>query len=113
MPQILDAPHPKKKRNGRANPRKRTTFCLRHDSAKSVALVGTFTGWQEHPLPMSQIEPGIWSIEIELPPGKFEYLFLANGSECLEDPAAADYVINQRGGRNSLLILTADGCHRR
>lgn len=47
-------------------------------SAKYVALVGTFNGWNDLIEPMRWIN-GAWSASIQLPPGAYRYKFVVDG----------------------------------
>ncbi len=59
--------------------------------AKSVALVGTFTGWKERPRAMTGPDSGgSYSTTIELGPGSHEYKFLINGEAFRHDPGNPD-----------------------
>lgn len=54
---------------------------------KSVALVGTFTDWKEHPLAMTGPDAlGNYSTTIALDSGSHEYKFLLDGQTYREDP---------------------------
>jgi hypothetical protein len=51
---------------------------------------------------MRRSSTGIWAQELMLAPGRYEYLFLADG-QWLLDPLAKEYIPNPFGGMNSLL----------
>jgi 1,4-alpha-glucan branching enzyme len=82
---------------------KKVRFKIKHPKAKSMALVGTFTEWEHQPIPLAQSEPGLWEIEVELPSGRHEYLFLADNGEWLQDAEAIESVANPLGGFNSVV----------
>jgi 1,4-alpha-glucan branching enzyme len=72
-------------------------------SAKSVAVAGSFNNWQ----PAVTLKPsraGEWKGELELPPGRHEYLFVVDG-RWLPDPTAREVVPNPFGGVNSILSV--------
>ncbi|MHB1561704.1 MAG: redoxin domain-containing protein [Isosphaeraceae bacterium] len=55
--------------------------------ARSVAVVGTFTGWKDHPVAMTGPDAqGAYSTTIVLGPGEHEYKFLLDGEKFHEDP---------------------------
>lgn len=83
--------------------RKRVPFRIRKGGAQTVAVVGTFTEWEKRPIPLIESEPGIWLGEVELPEGRHEYLFLADGREWMPDAAALESVPNPWGGINSII----------
>jgi peroxiredoxin len=61
------------------------------ESAKSVALVGTFTDWKERPLAMTGPDSqGNFATTIALGPGEHEYKFLIDGETFRYDPGNPD-----------------------
>src|SRR5581483_6411770 len=66
--------HPAAKAKG-----KKVPFRLRKKTGKPVSLVGSFTGWEKQPIALTEVEPGVWFAEVELPAGRHEYLFLSDG----------------------------------
>jgi len=69
-------------------PAKKVCFNITSATAKSVALVGSFTEWERKPIPLVELETGRWEVEVELPSGRHEYLFLTDQREWLRDPDA-------------------------
>lgn len=53
------------------------------EGAEQVAVMGDFTEWTKHPIPMKK-ENGLWTCEIVLPKGEVTYKFLVN-NEYLTD----------------------------
>jgi 1,4-alpha-glucan branching enzyme len=82
------------------------TLAFRCAGARSVALVGEFNDWNEstHPL---EYDPDldVWTITVELPPGRYEYKFLVNDREWWNDQSAPK-VPNVWGSENSYLEIT-------
>jgi hypothetical protein len=62
-------------------------------TAKSVALVGTFNGWQTYDLLMHKTSQG-WELPYTLGPGNYQYRFVVDG-KWIEDPANPLFVYNQ------------------
>ena len=61
-----------------APPRVLVQFRLGDARAHEVALVGDFNGWHpEHRL--HQVEPGVWSVDVALEPGVYNYVFVIDG----------------------------------
>ena len=59
--------------------------------ARSVDLVGPFTGWKEHPLGMAGPDArGAYSATAVLGPGSHEYKFLIDGDTFRQDPGNPD-----------------------
>jgi 1,4-alpha-glucan branching enzyme len=81
---------------------------LRAPAAVSVAVAGTFNRWDPGSHRLAGPGPdGRWTITLSLPPGRYEYLFLVNGSAWVPDPAAPS-ADDGLGGRNSVLTVPAD-----
>ncbi|HEV2395190.1 MAG TPA: glycogen-binding domain-containing protein [Verrucomicrobiae bacterium] len=74
-----------------------------HSLASVVAIAGSFNGWQ--PEAAQLIAKGKWVKELILPPGRYEYLFVADG-KWIPDPLAKEGIPNPFGGMNSLLTVT-------
>jgi 1,4-alpha-glucan branching enzyme len=75
-----------------------------HLNAREVVLTGSFNGWDEHAIKM-KYGPNGWYLAGELPPGRYEYKFIADG-HWLNDPAAKENVTNEHGTLNSVLYVT-------
>lgn len=90
-------------------PSRRTVFSCRALSAQAIFLAGTFNGWAADATPMVKDADGNWSVTLDLPPGRFEYKFIADGVWCCEpgcDDRAfqgADCVPNDCGTRNRVI----------
>lgn len=77
-------------------------FSLRHAEAIAVFLAGSFNGWNPTATPLTKIRPDTWEVELALPPGRHEYLFVVDGRWLL-DPSAWDYCLNPHGGLNAVV----------
>ena len=75
-----------------------------HTTSKEVILAGSFNGWNEHAIRMNKVSDG-WELHAELPPGRYEYKFIADG-KWLHDPYAVENVTNEHGTLNSVLNIT-------
>jgi len=73
-------------------------------SARSVCLAGNFNGWSENSSCMKK-NGNTWSVQIELTPGRYQYLFLVDGRKWRQDPGALLHESNGFGGENSILIV--------
>jgi len=78
-----------------------------HPAASAVAIAGTFNDWQPEHTPMVAVGEGRWLKDLVLPPGTYEYLFVADG-KWLADPLAAHAVPNPFGGVNSVITVPKD-----
>jgi 5'-AMP-activated protein kinase regulatory beta subunit len=74
-------------------------------NATEVAIAGTFNNWRPEVTRMIPLGCGRWLKELMLPPGTYEYLFVADG-KWLPDPWAEKSVRNPFGGVNSLMTVT-------
>ena len=79
---------------------------LRVPSAKQVELVGTFSDWTPGAFRLKGPDPlGYWVIDIKLPPGRYEYSFLIDGSRLVPDDDGEFLRADGFGRKNSVLLL--------
>jgi 1,4-alpha-glucan branching enzyme len=78
-------------------------FTFDHPCCKQVYLVGDFNDWNERSHPM-KCHNGQWKLELELPPGEFEFKYLA-GNLWYNDYAAHKYVPNFWDSENSVVVV--------
>lgn len=79
-------------------------FTLKLPQASSAALAGSFNGWDPKRTPLRK-EANSWKTTLWLPPGRYEYRFVADG-KWLSDPAAKESVPNSYGSTNSVLVVS-------
>jgi hypothetical protein len=66
-----------------------TQFVLVAPEAASVAVVGDFNDWSFSATPLvRQAKDGVWWVTLPLPPGRYRYAFLVNGTNWRGDPSA-------------------------
>jgi AMP-activated protein kinase-like protein len=63
-------------------------FRVLSNSGRSVALVGSFNGWDPFMTPMTETEPGLYSRVVRLPEGEHLYYYMIDGLR-LPDPGNA------------------------
>ena len=73
--------------------------------AKTVGLFGDFNQWDEKKALPLDASNGAWTLDLELPPGRYEYLFLVDGEHC-PDPDNSEKKKNDFGGENSVLHVS-------
>ena len=73
-------------------------------AAKTVFVAGSFNQWQAGVIPLRAGQNGEWVGEIDLTPGRYEYLLIVDGN-WQPDPAAAEVALNPFGGCNSVLSV--------
>jgi chromosome partitioning protein len=80
-------------------------FALDAPQSKEVRVTGEFTNWSRDGLPMDKDgDDGLWKTVVDIAPGEYEYRFIVDGV-WIRDPNNKDYVRNEFGQENSLLIV--------
>lgn len=93
-------------------------FVCEHPTARHVCIGGSFNDWEPSATPLVNLGGGRWLRLLWLPPGRHEYLFVADGV-WFPDPHAIVRVPNVYGTMNAVVeVLAASetakrGCHRR
>jgi len=64
----------------------RVQFRFKSGDARTVALACDCNGWSATAHPMSKGPGDVWSIDVDLPPGRHEYKFLVDGKHWWNDP---------------------------
>ncbi len=77
-----------------------------HPAARRVCVAGSFNHWNPSATPLVPLGHGRWLRQLWLPPGRYEYLFVADGVWCF-DPLAPDYVPNVYGTMNAVIEVCA------
>lgn len=81
-------------------------FLLFRSGASRVEVRGSWNDWAEPGLAASQLEPGIWIADLQgLPPGRYTYKFLIDGSKWMDDPSNSRKAPDEAGRFNSVLIV--------
>lgn len=80
-------------------------FVLDAPGAESVSVTGEFTNWSREGAAMGK-DPGdgLWKVVLDIDPGEYEYRFIVDG-KWIRDPNNKDYIRNEFGQENSLLII--------
>jgi hypothetical protein len=66
-----------------------TQFVLVAPNAKSVTLVGDFNDWSLSATRLArQAGDGVWWVTVNLPPGRYRYAFVVDGTTWRSDPNA-------------------------
>lgn len=83
-----------------------TRFVLVAPEASSVRLTGDFVGWSAEGIALEDPRgTGIWSADVPLQPGVYQYTFVVNGTEWVPDPRAVSQVDDGFGQLNSVVIV--------
>lgn len=85
------------------------TFTLPKEAAKgvkTVTLVGDFNDWDTESLPLKERKDGSFSISRKLASGaKYQFRFLVNGEKWENAWDADEYVVNEHGTENSVVVV--------
>ena len=66
-----------------------TQFVLVAPNAKTVALVGDFNDWNLSATSLARQDgDGVWWVTVALPPGRYRYAFVVDGTNWRGDPGA-------------------------
>jgi hypothetical protein len=82
----------------------RYVFSVKAKEAREVCLAGDFNQWRVCEAPMQRIEGDIWSVTIDLPHGRHEYMFVIDG-RWVTDPDAMGYASDGFGNRNAVVVV--------
>ena len=83
----------------------RVALELLEPAASKVFVAGTFNGWKPEVTPLIPLGNGRWKGDLQLRPGRHEYLFVVDG-QWRPDPNARETVANPFGGRNSVITIS-------
>ena len=95
--------------SGRTDPRypvikgDRVTFLYSSERAKTVALSGSFNGWETLVMDPAG-DSGFFSVTLELPPGSHSYVFIVDGVRTVP-PYAYSYMTDDFGGENAVVTV--------
>ena len=82
----------------------RYRFTVKANEVREICLAGDFNQWKVCDAPLSRVAEGVWSITIDLPRGRHEYMFVIDG-RWVTDPNAMGYSTDGFGNRNALLVV--------
>jgi hypothetical protein len=82
----------------------RYEFTFRAEKAGEICLAGDFNDWRVCAAPLVRVGEDLWSVSLELPPGRYEYMFVVDG-RWVTDPKASTFVDDGFGTKNALLVI--------
>ena len=92
-------------KTGTTQGRRRVDFHLESGAGREVFLAGTFNGWDAARKQLSDSgSAGFYCGSLLLPKGRYEYKFVVDGEWSI-DPENSEFVVNDRGTLNSVLIV--------
>ncbi len=71
--------------------------------AQTVGVAGDFNGWDPVQTPLEPTASGAWTVTLPLEPGRYEYMFVVDGTQWIEDPFADEQHDDGFGSRNAVL----------
>tara|TARA_Y100001970_G_C14199379_1_gene840186 strand:+ start:92 stop:2005 length:1914 start_codon:yes stop_codon:yes gene_type:complete len=83
-------------------------FSYIDNNASSVFLVGSMNEWNTDATPLQKDNNGVWSIVINLEPGKYSYKFYVDGN-WYYDQNNSEVEDDGYGGSNSIITISKDG----
>jgi 1,4-alpha-glucan branching enzyme len=76
------------------------------EHAGSAVLAGEFNSWSTTDTPMKKLKDGSFSVTISLKAGcSYAFRYVLDDNIWVNDPAADEYVANEHGESNSVVIL--------
>lgn len=75
---------------------------LRPD-ARRVEVAGDFNRWNPSQTPLEQQANGAWTVTLPLEPGRYNYMFVVDGTTWVDDPFAPERADDGFGARNAVL----------
>lgn len=84
----------------------RVEFGLPAEAAAEKAWVcGEFNDWSKDATPMAKGADGRLTVSVWLDPGEYRFRYYLGGNDWENDWAADDYVPNEHGGTDSLVVV--------
>ncbi len=83
----------------------RAIFRVEAPEASSVSLAGSFDGWQTPgPAFEGPDAQGMWTLELDLPPGRHEVVYVIDG-QTVTPPGAPVHAADDFGGQNAVIVV--------
>lgn len=80
-------------------------FSVRAPQARTVAVVGEWSGWDPEQGALLPGEDGVWEGVVPVPKGTWEFTFLVDGTE-VREPVGVDHVVDSGfGDRNGVVVV--------
>lgn len=79
---------------------------LLQPEARSVSVAGDFNGWNPGRTSMERSDGGVWTATIPLKPGRYQYMFVIDGTRWIADPLATEDAGDGFGSHNAVLDVS-------
>jgi len=92
----------------------KATFRLSSPSASTVQVAGDWNNWGKGDAESGEVlvglmekeeKTGLWTVTIDLPPGRYRYRFIIDESRSVLDPSNPLVVEDHTGGKANLLVM--------
>lgn len=84
-----------------------TRFVFIAPEASSVQVTGDFVDWNPEGIALNEERAtGVWTVDVPLEPGVYQYGFVVDGEEWRPDPRAVSNVDDGFGRENSVVIVS-------
>lgn len=81
-------------------------FAVLAQDAQHVSLVGSFNGWSKDASPMKMVDgTAVWAIDVPLEEGEYTFMYLIDGIQWITPPSADDFVTDEFGHINGIVIV--------
>ena len=80
-------------------------FVLMTANAARVSIVGDFNDWDPAATPLRRAGEHAWWVVVNLPPGRYRYSFVVDGTRWVADPAAPRAADNDFGAESSVVTI--------
>lgn len=87
------------------DPARPVPFVLMAPEAARVSIVGDFNDWDPAATPLRRAGEHAWWVVVKLPPGRYRYSFVVDGTRWVADPAAPRAVDNDFGPASSVVTI--------
>jgi hypothetical protein len=86
-----------------------TRFVFVAPGANSVRMTGDFVSWDPEGVDLrDERGTGVWTVDVPLEPGVYQYTFIVDGTEWRPDPHAVSQVDDGFGQTNSVVIVSGN-----
>jgi hypothetical protein len=79
-------------------------FLFRGESGEAVTVCGDFDNWDPFIHEMAETSPGVYQLDLPLPPGRHYYTYVYRGEE-VQDPLNSDKAASRDGKLVSVLVV--------
>jgi len=91
------------------DPARPVPFVLMAPKAVRVSIVGDFNDWDQAATPLQRAGEHTWWVVVNLPPGRYRYSFVLDGTHWVADPAAPRAADNDFGAESSVVTILGKG----